>query len=72
MSSATCFNLDQSKLLSSGKGLKNEKLLWRWQPVIGFSIQVAGRKNKLQNLLSEFWIFIDLYIQMYIVMYKII
>ena len=27
MSSAICFNLDQSKILSSGNGLKNGKML---------------------------------------------
>ena len=33
MSSAICYNLDQSKILLSGKGLKIQ-ILWQWIQVI--------------------------------------
>ena len=47
MSSAICFNLDQSRILSSGNGLNqtNDKLLDTWYVFFFFCVRKDGKNT---------------------------
>ena len=53
MSSAICFNLDQSKILFSGKGLKDWIVEYRWSLNTDLAVWVGFGMTSCQNLYQK-------------------